>query len=119
MLPSEYVESFKYEGASGTMINITELANVPLNNIVIATGIPRPIFMGEVAGVQTGSEVNERSYFAVLDQDQQALVTMVREFIAADPVAQSIIGDLDWKIDWGLRQVMTVQAKATLRKLRS
>ena len=116
LLPSERIKEIKMLGTSGTMLNLKELIDVPINNIVAATGIPRPILLGEVSGVQTGSEVNERTYFAYLDQQQRAIETFIREFILMDPEAMEIVGDLEYKINWGLRQVMTKQAEALLRQ---
>lgn len=116
MFPTSYVEKVEMLGTSGTMLDLKTLADIPLNNIVTATTIPRPILLGEVAGVQTGSEVNERSYFALLDQIQRSLDPFIREYFLSDPEVMEILGDLEFEIDWGLREVMTVQAKAVLRQ---
>lgn len=62
-----------FAGAAGTALDFSAGKEVAVyDEISIATGIPRPILKGEVAGVQTGSEVNERTYWGILRQKQTA-----------------------------------------------
>lgn len=117
-IPSEVVEKIEMLGLAGTMMDLNKLADLVINMIVSATQIPRPILMGEVAGVVTGSEVNERAYFATLDKEHTALDRFLREFIRNDPYLMEIIGESDYEIDWGLRQVMSEIDKATLQQLK-
>ena len=42
------------------------------DEVIVGTGEPKPILKGEVAGVQSGSEVNERTHWGVLMIEQTA-----------------------------------------------
>lgn len=108
MLPSEHIESFSMIGQAGQMLNLRSLADMTIDQITTATAIPRPILLGEVAGVVTGSEVNERSYFALLDKNHTDLEPFVRIYFARDINIRKLLWDYGhWNIDWGLREVLS------------
>ena len=72
-----------FAGAAGTALDFTSGKEVAVyDEVSIATGIPRPILKGEVAGVQTGSEVNERTYWSVLQQKQTAYNEVIWKLVA-------------------------------------
>jgi hypothetical protein len=115
MVPKENVEDIKMLGSEGTMMNLSEMGNMIINQIASVTGIPKPILMGEQAGVISGSEVNERQYFAVLDRQHNKLNRFIRQFNNIDPFFQRLLKKWNitsYEIDWGLRQVMTKMEEA-------
>lgn len=119
MLPSEYIESFTMIGQAGQMLNLKSLADMMIDQIVAATGIPRPILLGEVAGVVTGSEVNERSYFALLDKTHTDLEPFVRMYFERDINIRKLLNGFDiWEIDWGLREVLSKEDFEKLEQLK-
>jgi len=71
---TKQVRDFKYVGAGGAGVDVGAIkTHTVYDEVSIATGIPRPILKGDVAGVQTGSEVNERTYWGILEQDHAEL----------------------------------------------
>jgi len=106
MLPSEFVERIDLLGQAGSMLNLKALADICYDQIVMGTSIPRPILLGEVAGVVEGSEVNERVYFAKLDVDQTDLEPFCRDFFQRDNFLRRLLKPHKyWEIDWGIREV--------------
>lgn len=112
ILPTEFVDRIEMLGQAGTMLNLKSLADIAMEQIVIAFEIPKPILLGEVTGV-TGSEVIERTYFSKLDKDHTNFEPFVREFFLNDLNVHKIfdrygldIEDDEWSIDWGIREVL-------------
>lgn len=120
MMPSEVVEDIKMLGEAGSMLNIKSLADICIDQIVIGTGFPKPILLGEVAGVISGSEVNLKEYFAILDEDQTELEPIIREYFRRDvnirrmfkryanieiSTDKHIPTENDYLLDWGIRHV--------------
>lgn len=69
------------------------------DEIIIGTGEPKPILKGEVAGVQTGSEVNERSHWGLLMSEQTAYNKMNWKMAAIlNETEQITIPEMD--INW-------------------
>lgn len=117
ILPSEYIDSFTMIGQAGQMLNLKSMADMVIDEIVGATGIPRPILLGEVAGVVTGSEVNERSYFALLDKVHTDLEPVVREYFNRDVNIRKLLYKYPlWELDWGLREVLSKQDAIEIRQ---
>lgn len=117
ILPSEYIDSFTMIGQAGQMLNLKSLADMVIDQVVAATGIPRPILLGEVAGVVTGSEVNERSYFALLDKSHTDLEPFVRGYFERDINMRKLLYPYEgYDIDWGLREVLSKEDAADLRQ---
>jgi len=118
LLPESWFSKVEMLGTQGQMLNLRELMNQLMDQIVAYCKIPRPVLLGEVAGVQEGSEVNERSYFAVLDAGHQRYEPFCRAFHMVDPMFKAIFGVTDnkikYRLDWGLRQVMTESDQAAL-----
>jgi hypothetical protein len=116
-VPTENVVDIKMLGLQGNMLNLAELESMMIDQISAVSGIPRPVLMGEMAGVVTGSEVNERQYFAALDRQHTKQNTLLRQFIGIDPFYDALweeFGIRDYEINWGLRQVLTEIEKAEL-----
>ena len=117
MVPSEYVERIDLMGQAGSMLNLKSLADVAIDQIVIGSGFPRPILLGEVAGVVSGSEVNERTYFALLDRRHTELERFVYEYFERDINVQKLLVGVDYfEIDWGIREVLSREAEADLKQ---
>lgn len=114
ILPSENVDRIEMLGLQGSMMNLGDLADLVIDQIVAVSQIPRPILLGETAGVISGSEVNERAYFAILDKAHTKLEAIIREYFEIDPTIKKIIGNTKYEIDWGLRQVLTKPEEADL-----
>lgn len=73
----------EFAGAGGTALDFKSGKETSVyDEVSIGSQIPRPILKGEVAGVQTGSEVNERSYWGVLRRKQTAYTPIVWKMIA-------------------------------------
>jgi len=118
LIPSELIDHIDMLGQAGSMLNIKSLADIAVENIIMGTGFPKAILLGESAGVISGSEVNERSYFALLDTDHSELELIVREYFRRDKNIRTLFksfGSLNisdkntedyYDIDWGIRQVL-------------
>lgn len=117
MIPSEYVDRIDLMGQAGSMLNLKALADICIDQIVIGYGFPRTIFLGEIAGVM-GSEVEERSYFALLDKRHTNLEWFVEEYFSRDINVQKLLGNYSdsYELDWGIRQVMSKDMEAELRQ---
>lgn len=119
ILPSEYIDRFDLVGQAGQMLNFKALADIVIDQIIIATKIPRPILLGEVAGVVQGSEVNERSYFAVLDEIHDNLEGVVRHCFSRDVNIRKLLKPLNgkWELSWGIREVLNKVDQAKLDQM--
>jgi hypothetical protein len=107
MLPSEYVDRIDMLGQAGSMLNLKALSDIAMEEIVVGSGFPRPILLGEVAGVVSGSEVNERTYFALLDTDHTELEPFIRAYFQKDLNVRKLLHGVDfYDLDWGIREVM-------------
>lgn len=119
MIPSEYVDRIDLMGQAGSMLNLKSLADIAIDQIVIGSGFPRPILLGEVAGVVAGSEVNERTYFALLDRRHTELEWFVYEYFERDINIQKLLNGVDhYTIDWGIREVLNKMDEAELEQKR-
>ncbi|MFX0070700.1 MAG: anti-CBASS protein Acb1 family protein, partial [Candidatus Hermodarchaeota archaeon] len=117
ILPSEKIEKVEMIGQAGSMINFKALADICVENVVMGTGIPRPILLGEVAGVISGSEVNERSYFALLDRDHTELEPFVREYFSRDINIRKLLNGVEYfELDWGIREVLNKMEEAEYKQ---
>lgn len=104
-IPSEKIEEIKMIGQAGSMLNLKALADVAIDNIVMGSGFPKPVLLGEIAGVM-GSEVSERGYFAKLDRDHTDLEWFVLEYFKRDLNLRKLLKGVEYfKIDWGIREV--------------
>ena len=118
MVPMEIIDHIDMLGQAGSMLNIKSLADIAIEQVIMATGFPKAILLGESAGVISGSEVNERAYFALLDTDHSELEPVVREYFRRDRNVRTLfksIGKLEltpadkegyYELDWGIRQVL-------------
>jgi len=95
-----------FAGASGTTMNFTQGKDVACyDEICIATGIPKPVLKGEVAGVRTGSEVNERSYWGLLSSKQTNYNEVIWKLLAILSEAGQIdIPSLSYNYESGILQ---------------
>jgi len=104
-VPIEKIERIEMLGQAGSMLNLKALADICIDQIAIGSGFPKPILLGEVAGVM-GSEVSERSYFAKLDRDHTDLDPFCRNFFVRDVNVRKILNHINYyEIDWGIREV--------------
>ena len=104
-VPIEKIEKIEMLGQAGSMLNLKSLADICVDQIVIGSAFPKPILMGEIAGV-SGSEVSERSYFAKLDRDHTDLEPFAREYFERDINARRILKGIKYfEVDWGIREV--------------
>lgn len=119
MIPSEYVDRIDLMGQAGSMLNLKSLADIAIDQIVIGSGFPRPILLGEVAGVVSGSEVNERTYFALLDRRHTELESMIYTYIEKDINIQKMLNGVEYfELDWGIREVLNKMDEAELTQKR-
>lgn len=106
-VPSEYVDRIEMLGQAGSMLNLKALADIAMEQVIIGSGFPRPILLGEVAGVVSGSEVNERSYYALLDTEHTELEPVIKEYFARDKNIRALLKGVDYyEVEWGIRQVL-------------
>lgn len=116
-VPSEYVDRIEMLGQAGSMLNLKALADIALNQVIIGSGFPRPILLGEVAGVVSGNEVSERSYYALLDSEHTALEPVIRKYFEMDKNIRSLLKGVDyWEIKWGIRQVLSKTGEVEYRQ---
>ena len=119
MVPTEYVDRIDLLGQAGSMLNLKALADIALDQIIIGSGFPRPILLGEVAGVVSGSEVNERTYFALLDRRHTEMESFIYEYIKRDINVQKLLKGVDFfELDWGIREVLNKMDQAELEQKR-
>jgi len=119
MIPSEYVDRIDLMGQAGSMLNLKALADIAIDQIVIGSGFPRPILLGEVAGVVSGSEVNERTYFALLDRRHTELESFIYDYFASDINIQKLLHGVEYyELDWGIREVLNKMDEAELEQKR-
>jgi hypothetical protein len=117
MVPMEYVERIDLMGQAGSMLNLQALADIAIDQIVIGSGFPKPILLGEVAGVVAGSEVNERSYFALLDRRHTELEELIYRFFEKDINIQKLLKGVEYfELDWGIREVLNKMDQADLEQ---
>jgi len=93
-----------FVGAAGQALDIMNNKEVSVyDEVVIGTGIARPILKGEVAGVHTGSEVNERSYWGVLLADQNCLAPVIWQIAAilSESNLKKPVPDLEYDLETG------------------
>lgn len=107
VFPSEMVEAFDLISQKSGMVDLPGLGDHVIGLVVASTSIPRPILMGEVSGVVTGGEVNERSYYALLDKEHSNLEPAVVELFEKIPQIQALLWRYDFEFDWGIRQSMS------------
>jgi hypothetical protein len=113
LFPSEYIDRIDLLGQAGSMLNLKSLADIAIDQIIIGTGIPRPILLGEVAGVVSGSEVNERTYFSILDREHTELESFVRTYFERDINVRKLLRGVEYyEIDWGIREVLNKMDEA-------
>ena len=117
MMPMEFVDRIDMMGQAGSMLNIKSLADIAIDNIVIGSGYPRPILLGEVAGVVSGSEVNERAYFALLDRRHTELSSFVIKYFERDINIRKLMKGVEhFTLEWGIREVLNRMDEAELRQ---
>lgn len=114
LYPADVVDKIEAFGLAGQMMNLQQLYDICLNNICAVEKIPKSIIIGDSVGVIEGSRVFERSYYAKLSNLQKTWEKFIREYLYLDPNCRNIIGNREYKIKWGLRQVMTDKEKAEL-----
>ncbi|KKL55018.1 hypothetical protein LCGC14_2259620, partial [marine sediment metagenome] len=118
-IPSERIEKIEMLGQAGSMLNLKSLADIAIDNIVIGSAFPKPILLGEIAGVN-GSEVSERSYFALLDRDHTELEWFVKQYFKKDIQVRRIFRKVKkYTIDWGIREVFNKSDEAEYRQKRA
>ena len=117
MVPSENVLKIESFGINNSMLDLPSLNDMMIDQICAMSGIPRPVLMGTTAGIVSGSEVNERQYYGVLDRMHHKINELIREFNKLDPWLLRLFkqyGITRYEINWGLRQVLTKQQQADL-----
>ena len=115
-LPSERIEKIEMLGQAGSMLNLKSLADICIDQIVAGTSYPKTILLGEVAGVM-GSEVQERSYFALLDRDHTDHEYFVKAYFDKDKNVRSLLrGIKHYLFDWGIREVFNKMDEAEYKQ---
>lgn len=107
VFPSEMVEAFDLISQKSGMVDLPGLGDYVIGLVVASTSIPRPILMGEVSGVVTGGEVNERSYYALLDKEHSNLEPSQVEMFEKIPQIQALLWRYEFEFEWGIRQSMS------------
>ena len=107
VFPSEMVEAFDLISQKSGMVDLPALGDFVIGLVVASSTIPRPILMGEVSGVVTGGEVNERSYFALLDKEHSNLEPVNVELFQKIPQIRRLLEPYMFEFDWGIRQSMS------------
>ena len=112
LLPSGVEKAFTL---SPKMIDLPSLMKMTIDNICASSGYSRPILMGEVAGVQTGSEVNERSYYSLIENVQWTHESDIRKLL--------YLLDLDlpesFKFKWKVHFAETKEKKLQNEKMQT
>lgn len=106
ILPSEFIEKFELVSQAGHMLNLKALYDIALENIIIATKIPRGVFLGESQVAQ--GEVEDRNYYGLLYEKHVQLESFVRECWEEDISVRRILSDIPYyNINWGIRETLS------------
>jgi hypothetical protein len=98
-------------------MNFEEVITTMIEQIASGSQMPINILMGRERAVSRYGEVFDRDYFGTLDKDHQNLEVFVDYISSIDPFMLDLFkeyGIIDYKINWGLKQVMTDMEKAEL-----
>lgn len=118
LLPKNFISDVKMLGLDGANMNLLQLFELCINLIVFYTKMPKSMLIGDAVGVIEGSRVFERAYYAVLTEYQSCLVPYLERYFESDPEIKRIIGDLRYRIDFGLRQAVSDSDALQIKALR-
>jgi hypothetical protein len=110
-------QALEFKGFASSSLNPLNYYQIALETLSLGSGIPEPVLKGAQAGAITGSEINERSYFKVISDEQTAFEQVLRLLI--DKIL-SYLGKatedqhLNYKIVWKPSYEPTQKEKAEL-----
>ena len=106
---SDDIEKVEWTGpTSGGTTDIAQGIDMYLGLVSAATGIPKDILIGMSAGAITGSEINNKSLYATLNQVQKSIEPFIRDLISR----MGCTGD--YEIDWNTRYATDEKGEAEI-----
>jgi len=112
VIPGRSVEKLEFIGASGSTIDFSAYINSYLEQIAAGSKYPKDALVGTSAGAITGSEVNSKALYAVIQGEQTAMEPVIREVVRR-------MGHLDdnYNIKWATRYATDEMQQAQIRVL--
>ena len=111
MVNKDKTENIDFKGAQMSTSSFIGLFDGLLGRVSAATGIPRDVFIGASAGKITGSDVNLKALYQVLNGVQSGVERPIRENI--DSLDASYI-DLEYGFKWGVKFVPDAKQEADI-----
>ena len=113
--PKAYIDDIKMLGAGQSTIDLPALLHTIIEGIASNIEIPMSILNGDSIGVE-GAQISDRLYFYKIDKQHTALEPDIHKYFSVDPyIRDEIIKGRDYKIDWGLRLVMSEEDMAKFK----
>jgi len=112
VVPGRAVEKLEYIGASGSSVNFDVYIDAFLDQIAAGSKIPRDVLTGSSAGAITGSEVNSRALYAVIQGEQTRQEPRIREVVRRMGYESD-----DYDIMWNVRYATDEKQQAEIRAL--
>lgn len=112
VVPGRAVEDLKYIGASGSSISFDAYIDAFMSQIAAGSKIPKDVLVGTSAGAITGSEVNSKALYAVIQGVQTSMEPYIRELVRR----MGHMGD-EYDIEWNVRYATDERMAAEIRVL--
>lgn len=112
VVPGDRVKSLEYIGADAGATDFATHINAFREEIAAGSKIPKDVLTGTSAGAITGSEVNSKALYAVIQGIQASMVPYIRELVRR-------LGhtDEDYDIEWNTRYATDEMQQAQIRVL--
>lgn len=111
MVNKDKTEDIDFKGGKMSTSSFIGLFDGLLGRVSAATGIPRDVFIGASAGQITGSDVNLKALYQVLNGVQSGVERPIR--LNINKLDPSYI-DLDYEFKWGVKFVPDAKQEADI-----
>ena len=112
VVPGDRVKSLEYIGAGAGATDFAEHINAFREEIAAGSKIPKDVLTGTSAGAITGSEVNSKALYAVIQGIQSSMVPYIRELVRRLGHTEE-----DYDIEWNTRYATDEMQQAQIRVL--
>jgi hypothetical protein len=112
IIPGNAVEKLEYIGAGAGATQFDSHISAFLDQIAAGSKIPRDVLVGSSAGAITGSEVNSKALYAVIQGEQSKMEPYIRELVRRMGYESD-----DYDIEWNVRYATDEMQMAQIRVL--
>jgi hypothetical protein len=112
IIPGNAVEKLEFIGAGAGATQFESHINAFLDQIAAGSKIPRDVLVGSSAGAITGSEVNSKALYAVIQGEQSKMEPYIRELVRRMGYESD-----DYDIEWNVRYATDERQQAEIRVL--